>query len=608
MIKEKTVMRFGCYVFMIVSLLATGLQAQYTIRSPYLLNPELAIPYVDSCASFWSGAYDTVYGGFYTNIDRYGTLYAPWGTNKNLVTTSRDAYGFTRAYMLTGNEQYLMMARRALTWLYQSAWDSTYGGWYSTITRTGAPANRNENKTAFDQHYALLGIAAYFEATHDTLDWRWLKRGYESNESRLWDSSPQYFGYFDYAPANWSARYNKSFNATVDAITTHILSLYLLTGEERYRTRLLQLGDNMLHRLVASMDQQTIGFVEACDANWNWNNNSGNNNTRTIMGHVLKTAWCLGRLHQLFPDTAYVIGARKLIDQVWNRAYDRAFGGPYKDYDRVTGQMMMYGADTAKAWWQMEQAITGGLMLYDITRDPRYLEMADGSTDFFMRYFVDHQYREVYADRTRRGTRVDNWDENKGNSGKAAYHSTETGYYIYLYGKLLLQQAPATLHYKFMTDSTDRTFLMNPIAYASDKYRIREVRHDGTLYSDVNAAARTLHLSPGVGGHFTVTYEPRPASDVASAEPMPEEFALEQNYPNPFNPTTTLSFTLPRSAFAILKVFDVLGREVTTLVKEELSRGNYKRTIDASGLASGVYFYRLEAGNFVGTKKFVVLK
>ncbi|MEK7671010.1 MAG: T9SS type A sorting domain-containing protein, partial [Bacteroidota bacterium] len=78
--------------------------------------------------------------------------------------------------------------------------------------------------------------------------------------------------------------------------------------------------------------------------------------------------------------------------------------------------------------------------------------------------------------------------------------------------------------------------------------------------------------------------------------------------PNPFNPTTTIRYDLPSAGLVSLEVFDILGREVRTLVNEKLQAGSYERTFDASGLASGVYFYRLNAGPFLQTRKFILAK
>ena len=88
----------------------------------------------------------------------------------------------------------------------------------------------------------------------------------------------------------------------------------------------------------------------------------------------------------------------------------------------------------------------------------------------------------------------------------------------------------------------------------------------------------------------------------------PNDYILTQNYPNPFNPNTTINFTLPNNEFVTLKVYNVLGSEVATLVNRELTAGSYKFDFNASNLASGIYLYELKAGNFSQIKKMNLLK
>jgi hypothetical protein len=106
-----------------------------------------------------------------------------------------------------------------------------------------------------------------------------------------------------------------------------------------------------------------------------------------------------------------------------------------------------------------------------------------------------------------------------------------------------------------------------------------------------------------------------PTSVEGTSQIHPEEFTLEQNYPNPFNPTTNVGFRIADFGFVSLKVYDVLGNEVATLVNENLQAGRYETTFDASGLASGVYFYRLsaripsgQAGEFMQTRRLLLLR
>jgi len=104
---------------------------------------------------------------------------------------------------------------------------------------------------------------------------------------------------------------------------------------------------------------------------------------------------------------------------------------------------------------------------------------------------------------------------------------------------------------------------------------------------------------------------------------IPTEFSLEQNYPNPFNPTTTIKYQIPELSFVTLKVYDVLGSEIITLVNEEITVGSYEVDFNATSLPSGIYFYRLQAvpngrqagdpsagsgQGFVETKKMILMK
>jgi hypothetical protein len=118
-----------------------------------------------------------------------------------------------------------------------------------------------------------------------------------------------------------------------------------------------------------------------------------------------------------------------------------------------------------------------------------------------------------------------------------------------------------------------------------------------TVYSNGGAEQITL---TGIGIDDAVSVEEEFVN--------PSTFSLTQNYPNPFNPNTKISWQSPVSSWQTLKVFDILGREVSTVVDEFRNAGSYEVNLDASDLQSGVYFYRLQAGSFIETKKMVVIK
>ena len=101
---------------------------------------------------------------------------------------------------------------------------------------------------------------------------------------------------------------------------------------------------------------------------------------------------------------------------------------------------------------------------------------------------------------------------------------------------------------------------------------------------------------------------PQGTAGVQQETEIPENYLLKQNYPNPFNPSTKISYSVPAISFITLKVYDVLGSEVATLVNEEKSLGRYEVNFDATGLTSGIYFYKLTAGNFSETKKMILMR
>jgi Secretion system C-terminal sorting domain len=98
------------------------------------------------------------------------------------------------------------------------------------------------------------------------------------------------------------------------------------------------------------------------------------------------------------------------------------------------------------------------------------------------------------------------------------------------------------------------------------------------------------------------------ATGIAEFNALPTEFTLHQNYPNPFNPTTTIRYQLPKASMVTLKIYDVMGREVTTLVNEQKAAGYYEVQWNARNYSSGVYFYTIRTGEYSKTLKLLLVK
>jgi hypothetical protein len=124
----------------------------------------------------------------------------------------------------------------------------------------------------------------------------------------------------------------------------------------------------------------------------------------------------------------------------------------------------------------------------------------------------------------------------------------------------------------------------------------RDIPFELTIFSDGAEFWRdTLKIAIVAGG-------------IAQGEEIPQKYRLEQNYPNPFNPSTTIRYGLPSRSHITLTVVNTLGQQVATLIQGEQEAGYHEIKFDASGLASGVYMYRLQAGDFVQSLKLTLLR
>jgi hypothetical protein len=169
------------------------------------------------------------------------------------------------------------------------------------------------------------------------------------------------------------------------------------------------------------------------------------------------------------------------------------------------------------------------------------------------------------------------------------------------------------------TELNNRGFEIQRKLNASEFESIGFINGNGTTTEESNYSFTDYNLSEGLYSYrlkqidFDGTFEF--SNEINIEINSPENFSLAQNYPNPFNPSTTIKYSIPnvistggKNLNVILKVFDVLGVEIATLVNEEKSAGNYEVNFNATSLSSGVYLYKIQAGSFVQTKKMLLIR
>lgn len=459
------------------------------------------VAHTEELMSFWEGANrDTSNGGYFTYVSRTGQV----SSNRDKWTrmVSREVYGFTRAFQLTGETRWLEHARLGVDWLLGLAHDPVHGGFYQLLSTTGEV--KQDGRSLFDLAYALNGLAAYFEVTHDPEVGTLLEEEYARIDGLAWDSlQGGYFNALNVEMTQVSDR-NKSFNAQVDMMSAWMFTWYAATGKTTVRERLETLGLNVVSHVIDPDGRGWIG--ELFDEDWNYlPEQVPYGADRTICGHNFKTVWVLGRLYALGGSSLFLSNAEELLDKTLSTCRDVGTEGIFDQVDRKTSTVVGYDSNPANAdqkpWWQQEQALFALRYMNLFTSKSYYDKVHDATLDFYLRHFPDPEYGEVFATVYGDGTPK---DMTKGNDTKSAYHSTETAYFSLLYDQLLRKGGRVTLYYAFDAHTEDRTVRLVPLEAPYETFEVKSAALSGTSLS--LSTPSTVKISAGTAGIMAVTY------------------------------------------------------------------------------------------------------
>jgi mannose/cellobiose epimerase-like protein (N-acyl-D-glucosamine 2-epimerase family) len=434
-------------------------------------------------------------------------------------TISRMVYGLASAFLLTGEEHFLEAAERGTEYLREHMRfldaDENIVYWYHGIQISGDKEQKLltsefgddfDSIPMYEQIYALAGPMQTYRATGDPriLDdaektIALFDRFYKDNEQG------GYFSHIDPITLDprsptldkGNNRARKNWNSVGDHAPAYLINLYLATGEERYLDFLEHTADTIAEHFP---DYENSPFVqERFHEDWTPDRTYAWQQDRAVVGHNLKIAWNLMRIHHARAKDTYVELAEKIAGLMPDAGSDRQRGGWYDVVERhlVPGQSWYrFAWHDRKAWWQQEQAILAYLILNGSLGAGEYLKHARESAAFYNAFFLDHDDGGVYFNVLANGLPYLLGNERfKGSHSMSAYHSIELCYLAAVYTNLLITRQPMNFYFR----PSPRGFRDNILRVAPDilppgRVELTAVEIDGKEYTDFDRQALTVRL------------------------------------------------------------------------------------------------------------------
>ncbi|MDD8014777.1 MAG: AGE family epimerase/isomerase [Acidobacteriota bacterium] len=443
-------------------------------------------------------ARDIEHGAFFMNLSRDWKPLPPWDKVPALI--SRHVFGFSAAYLLSGDEKYLEVARDAADYLLAHAWDGKYGGWFDKLARNGEAAA--ETKSISLQLYTNVGLTAYYFATGDERVLSHVLKSVAIQRSRGRDDVSG--GYAQVLNRDLSVLdYGKNKHAHYGYVGSLLLNLYLATRDPGILAWEKELMDLSLERMKDS-EGWLHGFRNRFDREWKLTPNPVDGREVFSVGADLTGALALLRLYHQSGDKKYLESGRILGDRLIRRGFDPEKGA-WPDLVETKAPFRVV-ADPTIWWWIQIYGSFLQLQLYDVTGEPSYLENFRKSEEFFERFFIDHEKGGVYA-----GLDIDGRVKGESHKGSVfgwhtSYHEMEHALLNYLYLNLYVHRKPAVLHFK-LDGPADHcvSFVDDPAV------RISSVTMDGRPWATFDAAARSVSVPSGKGHSVRVTLAPGPS-------------------------------------------------------------------------------------------------
>ncbi len=425
---------------------------------------------------------DSSYGAFYMSLTRSWQPAPPW--DKYPAMISRQVYGFSAAYLLSGERKYLEVARGAVEYLLEHAWDRQYGGWFGVLTQTGEP--KDSTKSVDLQLYTDVGLALYYFVTGDE---KVLSRIKESVGIRKFFARDKEFGgYYQVLNRDLTVKdSSKSKHSHFGYTSSLLINLSMATRDPEILSFAEELMQISIDRMTDPQESWLRGFPTRFDRKWNFAPATVDGKEVISAGAQLTCALAFLRLHELTGKELYRKKGTALGEQTMRYAWDSKRGGWYDVVERMPPHSLL--GTRAVSWWIQCYGSFLQLHLYRLSGEKRYLDQFQKMAAFWNQYLVDRDLGGVFQTVSADGIPL---DSNKAVVWKASYHEMEHALLNYLYLNLYVHQKPAMLHFLLRnTKARSRHF----VSLAEDpSVAIGAVRLNGQPWTSFDAKERSVIL------------------------------------------------------------------------------------------------------------------
>ncbi len=400
---------------------------------------------------------DTISGAFYTNLD---SLWKPFGSrDKYPSMISRHLFSYSSAYLLSGNDNDLIIADSTVRWLLDHAWDRQYGGWFDALDKEGNPVQTT--KSTFVQVYAITGLVMYYVVTHDSTVLKYIKKSNDLLERKVWDTKAG--GYYNVMNRDWSINdSNKSFSSEITPVSGYLIYLYLATREKVYLDQI----DRILRITAKNMIDEESGWIlEDFDQDWKYI--PGKPEAEEInTGHNIEGAWMLFRTCLLTGNENLLKSGELLSDKLLQSGVFNRNNIWLSTSSRTNKSL--HGTSTY--WWIQAYGNMFSLYHYHITKDHRLLDNFVKGAIRWDESFIDRKHGDTFFSTDSAGRTT---EATKATRFKASYHNMEQCILNYLCLNLWVNKEPAELH--FMIHSSYDGEILYPVIIEDKSIKIKSV-------------------------------------------------------------------------------------------------------------------------------------